>query len=234
MTDIHCHLLYGLDDGAQSIEDSKKMLDCAGKQNITDIILTPHWRRGMFRYDLERADRHFSELKDYAVQTGINIYPGAEYHVDKDIIDSIKNGKVHTLADGKYVLTEYSHDSEFSYIKWMTRELMYNGYIPVIAHVERYLCMTDDFGNMDELKNMGALIQVNADSVAGIDGRTLKKLCKQMIKEELIDVIASDCHNTGARACHMAECYKYLNKEFDEATAVKLMQDNPSKILVHC
>ena len=231
MIDIHCHLLYGLDDGAADIEESIKMLKTASGQNITDIILTPHWRRGMFRYDIEKVNRHFSELQKYADELGITIYPGAEYHVDKDIIDSLKAGKVHTLADSRYVLTEYSHDSEISLINWMSRELIYNGYIPVIAHIERYRCMTENIDNIYNLKNAGAIIQVNADSILGLEGRPLKKLCKQLIKEELVDIAASDCHNNSNRSCHLAECYKYLCKEFDEATAAGLLQNNPAALI---
>ena len=145
MIDIHCHLLYGVDDGSKSLEESVEMLKIAKKQGITGIILTPHLRHGMFKHPLEKIERHYKKLMPYANKLGIEIKLGTEYHVATDMIDAFHGGLCHTLADTQYILTEYSHSSEYSFVYKMTREAIFAGYIPVIAHVERYECLSDDF-----------------------------------------------------------------------------------------
>ena len=99
MIDIHCHLLYGVDDGSKSLEESVEMLKIAKKQGITGIILTPHLRHGMFKHPLEKIERHYKKLMPYANKLGIEIKLGTEYHVATDMIDAFHGGLCHTLAD---------------------------------------------------------------------------------------------------------------------------------------
>lgn len=231
MIDIHCHLLFGVDDGSDSIKESIAMLQEAKAQGIEDIILTPHYRHGMFPYDRKRIEAHFKELLFYAKEVGVRIYPGCEYHVNSRIIEYIRNGRCHTLADTNYVLTEYEYETEYSYIKKMTRELLFQGYIPVIAHVERYACMQQEVDRAGELQDMGALIQVNCDAVLGNDGRAAKKYTKKLIKEGYLDIIASDSHGIKKRVCHMRPCFEYVSKKYGNEVARELMEENPREIL---
>mgnify|MGYP000402938293 CR=1 FL=1 len=98
------------------------MLKIAKKQGITGIILTPHLRHGMFKHPLEKIERHYKKLMPYANKLGIELKLGTEYHVATDMIDAFHGGLCHTLADTQYILTEYSHSSEYSFIYKMTRE----------------------------------------------------------------------------------------------------------------
>ena len=96
MIDIHCHLLYGVDDGSKSLEESVEMLKIAKKQGITGIILTPHLRHGMFKHPLEKIERHYKKLMPYANKLGIEIKLGTEYHVATDMIDAFHRSEEHT------------------------------------------------------------------------------------------------------------------------------------------
>ena len=125
MIDIHCHLLCGVDDGAKSLEESQEMLKIAASQNINKIILTPHRRHGMFAYPVEAIDSQYKILKECGQKLGVELYLGTEYHVDSDMINSFKSGRCHTLAGGRYMLTEYSHVSEYTFIKTMTKESIF-------------------------------------------------------------------------------------------------------------
>ena len=231
MVDIHCHLLYGVDDGAGTIEESVAMLGEAKEQGIQAMILTPHYRHGMFAYPKEEIEEHFMLLKPYAEKLGIALALGTEYHVNSRIVEAFKGGRCRTLAGSCYVLTEYSHDSELSYLEQMTETLVRHGYIPVLAHVERYACMTQDLENVRRLRELGGWIQINADAVLGLDGMTAKRFCRKLLKEELADVVASDCHGIKRRACHMAGCYERIARKYAESYAERLMTHNPARIL---
>lgn len=231
MVDIHCHLLYGVDDGAKTMEESQAMLQEAHRQGIEAIILTPHYRHGMFAYPNEIIEEHYMHLKSYAGGLGIALALGTEYHVNSKIVESLESGRCRTLAGSRYVLTEYSHSSEFGYIYQMTQELILNGYIPVIAHAERYACMVESLERADQLRELGGWIQVNADAVLGQEGMAAKKFCKKMLREELVDVIASDSHGIRERACHLDKCFELLKKKYGSEYAQELLCDNPLKII---
>ena len=231
MIDIHCHLLNGVDDGAKTLEESVSMLKTAASQGIDKIILTPHRRHGMFAYETETIESRYMKLKEYADKLGIALYLGTEYHVDSEMIDSFRSGRCHTLAESRYILTEYSHVSEYSYMKKMTQEALLAGYIPVIAHIERYECVCDDPDIAGELRNMGALVQVNADAVLGNDGRAAKKICRKLFKNMDVDIIASDSHNTSTRVNNLAKCYDYVVKKYGSDYADLLFKQNPARIV---
>lgn len=230
MIDIHCHLLYGADDGAGTIEESMQMLQSAGQQQVTGIILTPHYRHGMFSYPKERIDAHFRELYPLAEKLGIRIALGTEYHVDSRIGEALRSGRCRTLAGSSYVLCEYSHNSEYNYIYRMTEELLRQGYIPVLAHVERYACLGNDISRVDELRRLGAWIQLNADAVLGLEGFGPKRYCRRLLAADYVDVIASDSHGIKRRACHLGKCRDYVTKKYGSAAADRLLLKNPAMI----
>lgn len=230
MIDIHCHLLYGVDDGAATIEESVKMLQHAKQQGITAMILTPHYRHGMFAHPSETIAAHFSKLLPLAGRLGIELALGTEYHVNSQIGEALQSGRCRTLAGSGYVLSEYSHDSEFAYLYQMTEELLRHGYVPVVAHVERYACLVQEPSRVEELRRLGAWIQLNADAVIGLEGRAPKRFCKRLIARECADVVASDCHGADRRVCHLAECRNYLMKKFGAGTADRLLLRNPAMI----
>lgn len=231
MIDIHCHLLYGVDDGANTRDESIKMLERAKQQGIDSIILTPHYRHGMFPYRIDEVEYNYKLLREHATKLGIALYLGTEYHVNSQIVENFRKLRCHTLAGTRYILTEYSHNTEYSYIRKMTQEVISNGYVPIIVHVERYACLVDDISCIDELREMGAWIQNNADAVLGLEGWGPKRFCKKLLKNGWTDVIASDSHGVDHRACNMEKCYKYVEKKFGADYAEELFCNNPGKIL---
>ncbi len=231
MIDIHCHLLYGVDDGAKTMEEAAAMLKEAAKQGINAIILTPHWRHGMFPYPKDTIEAHYEIVRQYAKELGIAGYLGTEYHVDSQMMENFSKGNCHPLADSRYILTEYSHSTRPDTARQMTAEAVRYGYIPVIAHAERYGFVMEDPEILEELRDMGALIQINADAVLGLDGRGVKKLCKWILKADLADFIASDSHGVDKRPCNLKKCYEYVAKKYGGETAQRLFYDNPSQIL---
>ncbi|MCR4685187.1 MAG: capsular biosynthesis protein [Lachnospiraceae bacterium] len=231
MIDIHCHLLYGVDDGACTIEESEQMLRDAAKQGVTDVIVTPHYRQGMFPYHKDSIIANFHVLSKAASDIGVRLYPGCEYHADTDMVDYLRTGRCLTLAGSDYVLTEFSHDNTYTQIRNRLGELLSSGYSPVIAHAERYAVFAKDPKLLMQVKEMGALVQINANSILGYDGQYLKRICKKFLKYNLADIVASDCHNMTDRRSNMKDCMQYITKKYGEKQAFRLFEGNPKKIL---
>lgn len=231
MVDIHCHALYGVDDGAKSIEESIDMIRLANSQGVEAIILTPHYRHGMFDYPIEQVQEHFTRLRHEAEQIGTGLYLGCEYHVNSRIIEALQENRCFSLAGSDFVLTEYSFDTDFSYIYGQTKKLISYGYVPVVAHVERYACFLKKTGLCLELSNTGAYIQVNADSILGLDGKAGEKFCKKILKKGWVDIVASDAHGRDVRACHLGECMQYVSKKYGEDYAELIFSVNPGRVI---
>ena len=230
MIDIHSHLLYEVDDGAKTKEEAVAMLEDAKAQGVTAMILTPHYRHGMFSYPKEIIEENFLHLKQEAEGIGVALYLGTEQHVNSMTLEYIKNGRCHTLADTDYVLAEYKHDTVFSYMKASVQDMLLHGYVPVIAHVERYACM-DKLSNVELLRDMGAMIQVNADAVIGKNGMRTKSYCKKLLKQGLVDFVASDCHGIRDRKSNMGKCREYLYKKYDKRYVDRILEGNARQIL---
>lgn len=231
MIDIHNHALFGVDDGAGTIQDSVAMLQDAQRQGIEAIILTPHYRHGMFAYPMELIKTNFLELNRKAENIGIRLYLGCEYHVNSRIIDYLESERCLTLASSNYVLTEYEFDTEYAYIQKRTGELILAGYLPVIAHIERYDCFRKDPQLCEELSDGGAFIQVNADSILGLEGRKTEHFCRTLLKQRWVDIVASDSHGVAKRANHMKKCQRHICKKYGVGYAQKIFEQNPEAII---
>ncbi len=231
MIDIHTHLLFGVDDGPETIEESVAMLKSAKAQGIDTMILTPHYRHGMFAYPHKAIAENFTSLCKYAAELGMNLHLGTEHHVNSMMIEYIESGKCRTLAGTRYVLAEYKHDTEFSYIKNSVQDLLRYGYIPIVAHVERYMCMHESLSNVELLRDLGAMIQVNADAVLGLDGGRIKRFVKKLLKQQYVDFVASDSHGLKQRANNMGKCAEYLYKKYHENYVDDILEGNARTLL---
>ncbi len=231
LTDIHIHLIHGVDDGPGTMEESAEMLRSYAKEGIKTLIATPHKRYGLFEYDLETVERNFEALRDIAGDLGIDLYLGCEYHACSDMIDDLRAGRVHTLADTDYVLVEFSFVSSQKEMADAVYSLVSNGYRPVIAHVERYEAIQQDPEFCRDLNDKGALIQINAGSIMGEEGHRLRATCKYLLKKGLADIVASDAHGTKFRKSALAKSYRYVVKKYTEYYADRIFKHNPREVV---
>lgn len=171
--DIHCHILPGVDDGARNMEESLWMLSKEYKEGVRHVILTPHFRYEMFEPHMNIVTRQFMQLRREAIKIGqgdLQLYLGCELHSSMDMVECLKKGRRLTLAGSRYVLVEFSNSDEKSYIEERVRSLLMNGFIPIIAHAERYKATRSDIRFLEELREAGAYIQINADTISGESG----------------------------------------------------------------
>ncbi|MGE9975560.1 CpsB/CapC family capsule biosynthesis tyrosine phosphatase [Coprococcus catus] len=230
LIDIHCHILPKVDDGPDSVEESLKILKDMRRQGIKHIIVTPHYRPEMFEPSMKRVIYSYRHLRDIAYDMGVSMSLGCEYYRNEQIIDHMDNRKRPSMAGSRYVLIEFSMNDLFPTIRNYVYELITHGYQPIIAHVERYFCC-QKMEKTQELKDMGALIQVNAGSVLGEEGWKLKKFCLDLMKKDLVDFVASDTHNTSDRKLNLKKCASFVTKKMGKQYAERIFFNNPLNIL---
>lgn len=231
--DIHNHILWGVDDGSESLAMSLRMLKQAQDAGTTDIILTPHNkpnRRNIYKSEMIEQ---MAELKQHmeSQNININIYPGNEIYYRMDVGERLSIGKAATMADSKYVLLEYNPMDEWDYIRHGAEDMLSEGYIPIIAHVERYNNVMSKLERAQELRDKGCYLQINAASLTGEVGWTYKSLCKQLMKKGLVSLIASDAHDDKKRTPVLDKAVRYVTKKYGEGVAEKIFSINPQKIL---
>lgn len=205
--DIHCHIVPGVDDGAADIEETRKLLEMEYKQGVRNIILTPHFRFQMFETPLEKVQRQFWLAEEAAadISKDLHLYLGCEFHANMEMLPMLREKKVSTMAGSRYVLVEFSHNSEASYIRERLSVMLSGGYRPIVAHIERYEATRTDLDFVEELTEMGAYMQINADSIVGKDGFFTKRYCQKLMKNDLVHFVGSDCHNSSKRISRIGE-----------------------------
>ena len=230
LIDIHCHILPKVDDGPDSVEESLKILKDMRRQGIKHVIVTPHYRPEMFEPSMKRVIYSYRHLRDIAYEMGVSMSLGCEYYRNEQIIDHMDNRKRPSMAGSRYVLIEFSMNDLFPTVRNYVYELVTHGYQPIVAHVERYFCC-QKMEKIQELKDMGALVQLNAGSVLGEEGWKLKLFCLDLMKKDLVDFIASDTHNTSDRKLNLKKCASYVTKKMGKQYAERIFFNNPLNIL---
>ena len=231
--DIHSHILASVDDGAGSLRISMEMLDIAYNEGIRGIIVTPHYHPGKSMIEYDELLVKFEEFKEAAksIHPDIRLYLGREVYYTSDAMESIEQGTKLTIEDGRYILVEYAPRTDYNYVRMSINNILQAGLIPIIAHVERYECMVTHIERVEEIRNMGAVIQVNADSILGNSGREIKKYTRKLLKNGSIDFVATDAHSAGTSAPRIRECAQYLVKRYGLEYAEDLLIYNPEKII---
>lgn len=229
LTDIHCHILPMVDDGPESVEEALEILQEAYEQGVRVMIVTPHFRPEMFEPSMKRVMYSYQHLRDAAREIGIKLRLGCECYRHEELLQKIIEKRRPSMAGSRYVLLEFSGHDLYSTIRNYIYEFTSHGYYPIIAHAERYVAC-QRIEHIRELRQMGALIQVNAASVLGEDGWQIKMHCQKLMKEDLIDFIASDTHNTSNRKMNLKKCASYVKRKMGKKYAEQIFKENPSKI----
>lgn len=230
--DIHNHALYGVDDGPKSEKEMYALIDSIYKDNIRHLCLTPHFHPGYFGENSGRAIRSFEKLKKYVNDKypDLGLYIGNELRYNRGCESWIKDGRCNTVNSTQYVLIDFSENQPLSDIINGTHRILNAGYIPILAHVERYRKIPGNLEAVFELKENGVIIQIDAQSVIGVFGFFSKKRCKKLLDLHLADVVATDSHGS-KRPPSMTQSYEYIKKNYSEKYADQLARINPCAIL---
>ena len=198
MKDLHTHILFGVDDGCKDISESISLLKEAEKQGITELVITPHYIKSTkYTCNNEEKKKRFIELQETAKKENINIklYLGNEVYITEDFIKLLKKGEIQTINDSKYLLLEFPMGNMLFNTKDIIYELVVSGYVPVLAHPERYRIFQKHPDHIEEYLRMGVLLQGNYKSLYGKYGKEAKKTLTYYLKKNKITFLGSDCHH---------------------------------------
>lgn len=231
--DIHTHILPGIDDGAADWEQTERMLELQAKQGVTDVIATPH-------FDMEQNYQNPQKLRELVREANeradkrnldIRIHTGCEVLYMPGVTEAYKKGDILTLADSQYLLMEFFPRSPYKEICEAVAAFSMEGVTPVLAHVERYECLMNQYDRLYELMKKGALMQMNSRSLLGGRFDRRVRMCRKMVQNGFVHFLGSDCHNEEERPPKMQQPFQVVAKFCGEEVAEELTEKNARYIL---
>ncbi len=237
MYDIHCHIIPDVDDGSGSMSDSVQMSELAYNSGVRAIIATPHcnipdlyenYRCSDFNVKLENLNERLRKE-----QIPVTVYAGQEISMlgEKNVASLLKKGDLITLNYSRYPLIEFDfyerENSAFRYIE----ELCGEGYVPVVAHAERYKFVHFNFESIEKMRSLGALVQINAGSLDGDFGVGAKLTAKKILHEGMADFVASDAHSPFSRTPVLSGAHEFICENISYEYADILFNINPLKVI---
>ena len=233
--DIHSHILAKVDDGAETFEMSCRMLDMAYEEGIRHLCVTPHYNRHNAD-DAERPKkvmRAFRALKLYAKKQyeDMHLYRGNEVMFFPDMVKYLDSGSITTMNGGRYVLVEYKPNASYHNVYSGLQQILYGGYLPVLAHVERLDCLIDEWDKLEELKESGIILQMNTDGLIGGRFDRWVRRCRALVEDGYIDVLGTDAHNMSSRPPQYRRAAEWIEKKCGCARLRQLVEENPRAIL---
>ena len=229
MIDFHSHILPNIDDGSRSLEQSIEIVNEAKNAGFTKIISTSHYLEDYYECEEQERAKLLKQLQDNV--QGIELYLGNEIYITDNMIQLIKDKKASTINNSRYVLFEFPLSTKAMNDKEVIYRLIEQGYVPVVAHPERYKNVQEDPKYIEDLAEMGALFQANYGSIIGMYGDKAKKTLKYLLKNGLICFFGSDVHRPEQVYDKMPKILKKLRKILSEEELEQLTTINPQKAL---
>lgn len=197
-TDMHSHLIAGVDDGAQTVDDSISLINSLVKFGFKNFITTPHIMSDLYPNTKSNLLRGLDILKEELENQNlqVNIQVSAEYYLDQHFMNLIAKKELMPFGDN-YILFETGFMEKNPLLQECIFELQSAGYKPILAHPERYSYMHQTFDKYESLHEQGVLLQLNINSVTGHYGPHIKKTSEDLIKKGIVSILGTDCHHQG-------------------------------------
>jgi protein-tyrosine phosphatase len=234
MIDIHSHILPGLDDGPQTMEESIRMCRIAYQDGIRTIVATPHTLNGVYQNGKSTILSKVNELNDALnnSELPLRILPGSDVHLCETTLQQVDQGEAITIGDGgKYIMIEFPSQAIPYQGERVLFQLLGRGLIPIISHPERNLEIGKRPGRYYEIIKMGCLGQVTAMSLTGEFGPKVRQWAEKLLKSWLVHFIASDAHSPNGRPPILSAAVKAAAKIVGKEEAEKMVTEYPKAIL---
>jgi protein-tyrosine phosphatase len=233
LIDLHSHILPGIDDGSPDIATSLEMARMAVADGITVMACTPHIFPGVY----ENTGRGIAVARDdlaaalEAEGIPLQLVVGADAHIAPDLVAGLKNGRVPSLNGSRYFLFEPPHDVLPPRFEAFIFNLLAAGFVPILTHPERLTWVEQQLPMIARLSAGGVVMQITAASIAGTFGRRVRGLSMRLLDDGLVDIVATDAHNTDRRPPILSEARAIVAERLDEQEAERMFEINPRRIL---
>ncbi len=233
MIDMHSHIIPGIDDGSKSVGETFNMINEAKKSGFTDIIMTSHYLLDYYEPTPQEIIFWKEKLQEILKNQNIDVtlHSGMEIYISNKIDELIKENKVLTLSDSRYMLIELPLSTTVNYLDHVLFVLQSLSIKPIIAHPERYKCVQDDPDLVQEYIDKGALIQCNYGSILDLYGKNAKQTVKTLLKRNQVDFLGSDCHKEKTIYQIIPQAIKKIKKIIGDKEFEKISTENPRKVL---
>ncbi len=235
MVDLHCHILPGVDDGAEDLDAACEMAAIAAAVGIDTVVATPHCNT---RNEIKNYSGQSLREKFHALQSAFDHYripvrvlPGAEVLVRGNMAQLLADRSFQTIADSRYLLTEFYFDEPPEFMDHELARIASAGLVPIVAHPERYFAINDDPEIVRRWHSRGYVIQVNKASLLGRLTEEAYDCAYYFLTEHLADLVASDAHHFTTRTPDLAELCVRLEEQYSEDYIRLLTEQNPRRII---
>ncbi len=230
MVDIHSHILWGIDDGAKTLEESVAMVKLAAAAGTTDIVATPH-ANPQYVFDPAVIRERVEELRA-ACGNVPAIHHGCDFHLQyENIQDALRNPKKYTIDHLGYLMVEFSDFAISNTMEGILNHLRDAGMTPVITHPERNPIFQNKPKQLSPWVENGCLVQVTAHSLLGLFGRKARDFAWELMEQNMVHFVASDAHDCEYRHPRLDEAYRAVADRFDEGKARRLFVENPTAVI---
>lgn len=194
-TDVHSHLLPGIDDGVKSLEEAEAVIKRLQSLGFNRFITSPHVHE-MYRNSTEIIEQKLAEIRAHLFRKNIDVQVStvAEYSLDEWLMHQVESKMKFLTFAGNHLLFETNFFSEPLVLNDFLFKITTLGYKPVMAHPERYLYLSNKSARIEDLLSRGVLFQLNTMSLAGLYGPNVEKLARFLIDHKFVHMIGSDCH----------------------------------------
>lgn len=224
--DIHSHILPGLDDGPERLEDCVAMLEMAAECGTADIVASPHSDL-TYKFQPELVEQRIAELAASA-GNAVRIHCGCDFHLHyENIVDALANPTRYTIDHGNYLLVEFSDLLMAKSSNEILERLREAGMIPIVTHPERNTLLQRRMDLLEKWVEEGCRLQVTAQSFLGRFGSQARDFANELMKRNLVHFVASDAHDPKIRTPRLDEAYSHVSKRYGEARARRLFVTNP-------
>lgn len=227
MIDLHCHLLPGIDDGPENMEESLALAQSAVDQGITHVLCTPHHNNGRYENPKASIIAAVAELQIALDETQIplTVLEGQEVRITGELIEDLnEDNLLFTDLNDTYLLIEFPSADVPAFSETLLFELRGMGKIPVIVHPERNRFFMEDPDRLIPFLEMGCLAQLTAPSIVGIFGKKIQKTAHEMVERNLVQMVASDAHGIDKRPFYLKEAYTEIERKFGDNVARQMKQ----------
>jgi protein-tyrosine phosphatase len=230
MIDIHSHVIFGVDDGANNVQDSLDMLEMAAASGTTDIVATPH-ENSEFSYERDVIEKRLDDLKT-RIGAKIRLHLGCDLHLScKNVESALADTEKYSINGMGYLLVEFSDISIPPNTKLMFSQMLNRGLVPIITHPERNNHLQKRITDLAQWVDLGCSVQITAQSLLGTFGGDAKRFSMDLLRRGLVQFVASDAHDTKYRPPRLDTAFAFVRKEFDLDLARLVFVENPLRVL---